>query len=243
MAYGLLLVSIASFSVVLYFSWAGSLGGLMGLVSAGLLVVSGVAYFLGRRGLGAGLRKNTDLLAKIVFTVGGCMALLRHPIAVEGEGTLPLYEAISAYIGTVDQTTFITWALVAMAVKFTGVIASAYAWNLLLRGQGIRFPFWQKIMTAFLIGRFIGTFLPSTIGLDGYTLYEAGRYSNQWPRAITAKVLEKFIGVTGLFLGMVLTMPFGYQVIVDVTSNAGKPEAAPCSLRPSPQWPAASACS
>jgi len=227
MAYGLLLVAIVCFSVVLYFSWAGSLGGVMGLVSAGLLIASGVAYFMGRRSLGAGVRKNTDLLAKIVFTVGGCMALLRHPIAVEGEGTLPLYEAIGAYIGTVDQTTFITWALVAMAVKFVGVIASAYAWNLLLRGQGIRFPFWQKIMTAFLIGRFIGTFLPSTIGLDGYTLYEAGRYSNQWPRAITAKVLEKFIGVTGLFLGMVLTMPFGYQVIVDVTSNAGKPEAAP----------------
>ena len=28
-------------------------------------------------------------------------------------------------------------------------------------------------------------------------------------------------------LGMVVTMPFGYSVIVDVTSEAGKPEAAP----------------
>ncbi|MFN8641346.1 MAG: hypothetical protein U0802_06690 [Candidatus Binatia bacterium] len=52
-------------------------------------------------------------------------------------------------------------------------------------------------MTSFLIGRFIGTFLPGTIGLDGYTLYEAGRYSNQWSRAVTAKMLEKLIGITG----------------------------------------------
>jgi hypothetical protein len=82
-------------------------------------------------------------------------------------------------------------------------------------------------MTSFLIGRFIGTFMPSTIGLDGYTLYEAGRYSNKWPRAITAKVLEKFIGVTGLFLGMVLTLPFGYSVLQDVCLTLGKPDAAP----------------
>ena len=109
----------------------------------------------------------------------------------------------------VDTTTFVTFAIVAMLVKFVGVISSAYAWNLLLKGQGVRYPFWSKIMTAFLIGRFIGTFLPSTLGLDGYTLYEAGRYSNQWPRVITSKALEKFIGVAGLFLGMVVTLPFG----------------------------------
>ena len=154
------------------------------------------------------------------------MVLLRHPIEVDGD-TLPLYESILTYIDQVDTQTFILWACVAMAVKFAGVITSAYAWHLLLIGQGIRFPFWQKIMTAFLIGRFIGTFMPSTIGLDGYTLYESGRYSNHWTRVVTAKALEKFIGVTGLFMGMVLTLPFGYQVIVDVTENAGQPQAAP----------------
>jgi hypothetical protein len=44
---------------------------------------------------------------------------------------------------------------------------------------------------------------------------------------VTAKALEKIIGVTGLFRGMVLTMPFGYQVIVDVAEGAGRPEVAP----------------
>jgi len=106
------------------------------------------------------------------------------------------------------------------------VIASAYAWHLLLIGQGIRFPFWSQTFTAFLIGRFIGTILPSTIGLDGYTLYEAGHYSNQWSRAGTAKLLEKIIGITGLFIGMALTLPFGYAVIQDVTSKLGRPETA-----------------
>ena len=227
MSWLLLAVSAGAFAGLSWLSWAGRLG----LPAIGLLLIAGVAFFLGRRGLSKGARTPVDTVGKVLFTIVGIMALLRHPIAVEGpdggEVSLPVYEAIAAYIDTVDSTTFITFALIAMGVKFVGVITSAFAWHLLLVGQGIRFPFWQKIMTAFLIGRFIGTFLPSTLGLDGYTLYEAGRYSNQWPRAITAKTLEKFIGVTGLFLGMVVTLPFGYQVIVDVMAEAGAPDKAP----------------
>ena len=38
----------------------------------------------------------------------------------------------------------------------------------------------QTVLTGFLIGRFIGTFLPSTLGLDGYTLWEVGRVTGAW---------------------------------------------------------------
>ncbi len=219
----LIAASGAAFTGLSWFAWSGRLG----LAAIGLLLIAAVTFFLGRRGLDKATRRPVDTVSKVLFTLAGCMALLRHPIEIEGGGRLPVYSAIDAYIDTVDSTTFVVFALVAMSVKFVGVIASAWSWHLLLVGQGIRFPFWRKIMTAFLIGRFIGTFLPSTLGLDGYTLYEAGRYSNQWPRVITAKTLEKFIGVTGLFLGMVVTLPFGYSVIVDVMTQAGKPEGAP----------------
>ena len=140
---------------------------------------------------------------------------------------LPIYSAVHQYIDQVDRTTFLLFAICAMAIKFVGVMSSAYAWHLLLRGQGIVQPYFQSTLTAFLIGRFIGTFLPSTIGLDGYTFYEAARYSNQNTRVAIAKILEKFIGITGLFLGMFLTLPFGYQVIVDVTQTIENPNAAP----------------
>ena len=139
-------------------------------------------------------------------------------VRVDGEevGSLPIGRAIADYVQKVDGRTFVLWSLIAMGIKFIGVLASAGAWNLLLRGQGLRFPFFQQIVTAFLIGRFIGTFLPSTIGLDSYTLYEAGRYSNEWHRAITAKALEKFIGIAGLFTGLFLTLPAGYVVLSGV---------------------------
>jgi hypothetical protein len=140
-------------------------------------------------------------------------------VVVEGHpdlGRVRIATAISDYVGRVDPGPFVAWSLVATLVKLVGVVSSCYGWQLLLRGQGLRFPFWQQGFTAFLIGRFIGTFMPSTIGLDGYTLYEAGRYSNEWHRAITAKALEKFIGIAGLFTGLLLSLPAGYVVLVGV---------------------------
>lgn len=222
MAWLLLGISALCFTGVAALAWAGNLG-LVGLL---LVFVSFGTYFAGFSKLDKASRGRVSSIAKVVFTLVGIMALLRHPI--EAEGTrLPLYEALWVYMQEVDPATFVFWGLAAMGIKFIGVMGSAFAWWMLLRGQGIRFPFFQKIMTAFLIGRFIGTFLPSTLGLDGYTLYEGVRYSNEGSRVVTAKVIEKFIGVTGLFLGMVLTLPFGYQVIVDVMEDMGTPEAAP----------------
>lgn len=217
-----LAVAAVSFAGVCRFAWQGRLG-----VSAlALFSLAGFGYLLARRQCSELARRRLDAVAKAVFTVAGLVGLLRHPVRV-GDVSLPIHAAITQYIGQVDGRVFVLFGLAAMAIKFVGVISSAFAWHLLLVGQRVRFPFWSKIMTSFLIGRFIGTFLPSTIGLDGYTLYEASRYSNQWSRAITAKALEKFIGVTGLFLGMVVTLPFGYEVIADVTDKAGRPEAAP----------------
>lgn len=219
----LIAVSASSFTILSALAWQGELGP----KALALLLIAAAAFFFGRRNLGPEARKPVDGVAKGLFTAVGIMALLRHRIHVDGIGDLPLYDAIARYIKDVDPMTFVFYGALAMTIKFVGVIASAFGWHLLLVGQGVRFPFWSGIMTAFLIGRFIGTFLPSTIGLDGYTLFEAGRYSNQWARCVTAKALEKFVGVTGLFLCMVVTLPFGYGVIVDVVEKAGRPDAAP----------------
>ena len=197
----LIVIAAGAFARLCRMAWDGQLG----LVAIGLLIVAALTFSVGRKKIEGDLRKFLDLVAKVGFTLAGCMALLRHPIPCPPDAeadcvALPVYGTITAYIDKVDVSTetFLLFAGLAMGIKFIGVLSSAFAWHLLLIGQGIRFPYWQKIVTSFLIGRFIGTFLPSTIGLDGYTLFEAGKYSNQWPRAITAKGLEKFIGVTGL---------------------------------------------
>ena len=188
----LLITSRLLFAVITYFAWQGRVG----LPVLALLLLSFICFFYGRKGLDVAKKKLASQWGKALFTIVGIIALLRHPIpcppnAADSCSALPVYTTISTYIEQVDSNTFIPFALLAMAIKFIGVLSSAFAWHLLLVGQGIRFPYWQTIVTSFLIGRFIGTFLPSTIGLDGYTAYEAGRYSNQWARVFTAKILEK----------------------------------------------------
>lgn len=204
-------------------AWAGDLG--WGAL-AWLAIATG-GYAAARGGLAKGPRNIGDNLAKLALTIFGVIALLRHPIAIEGAATMPVYRAIAEHVREVDPSTLLLFSLLAMLIKLLGVIASAFSWHLLLMGQRIRFPFWSMTLTSFLIGRFIGTFLPSTLGLDGYTLYEASRYSNQWARALAAKAVEKVIGIAGLFSGMVLTLPFGYQVLQDVASSLQRPQAAP----------------
>src|SRR5512134_1377091 len=70
------------------------------------------------------------------------------------------WRLIVAQISLIDARTFFTFVALAAGIKFVGILASMYRWLVLLRGQGIDFPF-RHIFGSFLIGRFIGTFLPS----------------------------------------------------------------------------------
>jgi len=212
LSYVVLLLSAALFAVAMGFAWMGWLGGALGLVA---LVLVGVAFgglVFGRRGLAEHGRKRADTVSKVLFTVGGFVALLRHPIQGEA-GPEPLHDALITHLAAVDPGEFALYGALAMGIKLVGVGASALAWHLLLRGQRIRLPFGQTILTGFLIGRFIGTFLPSTLGLDGYTLWEAGRVTGAWHRVITAKAVEKVAGATALFAGIVLTVPVLWAVL------------------------------
>jgi hypothetical protein len=187
----LVLLSRLLFAVVCFFAWKGKIG----LPALLTLSFSTVLFWVGHRGLSTENQKIASFWAKGLFTIVGIMALLRHPIPCPKDAPectpLPVVTAIMQYIEQVDGQTFLLFAVIAMAIKFIGVLSSAYAWHLLLQGQGLRFAYWQTTVTSFLIGRFIGTFLPSTMGLDGYTLYEAGKYSNEWTRVFTGKSIGK----------------------------------------------------
>ncbi len=101
--------------------------------------------------------------------------------------------------------------LIATGIKVIGMLASMYRWLLVLRGQGIELPF-GHIFGSFMIGRAIGTFLPSTAGLDGYTLYDASRFSGKTVEVAAAKFLEKICGFSGVFLTFLVSLPFGISI-------------------------------
>ncbi len=145
---------------------------------------------------------------KAWFTVRVFWLLLAHPVKLEDGSREPALQLIWDTLGGIDATTFWLFLACAAGIKFVGILASMQRWRVLLQGQGIELPF-GHVFGSFLIGRFIGTFLPSTAGLDGYTLYDAARFSGKSVEVTAAKFLEKILGITGIFLSYLVALPAG----------------------------------
>ncbi len=159
-------------------------------------------------------RSRLLAVLKAWFTVLCFWALLTHPIEVEpGESVIAL-QLIRDQLAGIDAATF--WLFVGMAtgIKAIGMVSSMYRWQLMLRGQGIELPF-KHIFGSFLIGRAIGTFLPSTAGLDGYTLFDAARFSGKTVEVTAAKFVEKVCGFSGVFMTFLVALPFGIGIFGD----------------------------
>lgn len=106
----------------------------------------------------------------------------------------------------------VAWLLVATAVKAIGIFASILRWDQLLRGQGYRFPL-GYLSGSFLVGRFFGMFLPSTLGLDGYRLYDTARQTEDTVGMVAVILVEKITGFFTLSLLVLLTLPAGLRFL------------------------------
>ena len=148
---------------------------------------------------------------KAWFTVVVFWQLLSHPIELDTGETEVAWRLIRDQLAAIDARTFWLFVSLATAIKAVGMVSSMIRWNLMLRGQGIQLPF-NHIFGSFLIGRAIGTFLPSTAGLDGYTLYDASRFSGKTVEVTAAKFVEKICGFSGVFMTFLVALPFGIGI-------------------------------
>ncbi len=150
---------------------------------------------------------------KVVVTAAAFYLLLTHEVRTESGEHVLAYRAILDYLPSIEGRRFWLFVALGTGIKILGIFSSIYRWHLLLRGQGIRFPF-RHVAGSFLVGRFIGTFLPSTIGLDGYKLYDAARFTGRTAEAASATIVEKLLGgFFGIFLTFLVTFPFGYRIL------------------------------
>ena len=150
-------------------------------------------------------------LLKLYLTVRMVWLLLAWPMKTESGQIVPAWQLVVDVFRQIDPGTFLTFALIGAAVRFAGVFTSMLRWHLVLLGQGIEFPF-RHVFGAFLIGRAIGFFLPSTAGLDAFKLYDAARFSGRTVEVTAGTVLEKVMGITGIFLTFLVALPFGYSI-------------------------------
>jgi arylsulfatase A-like enzyme/uncharacterized membrane protein YbhN (UPF0104 family) len=156
-------------------------------------------------------RGRLQNLIKLGVTFEAFRILLMHPVRLEDGSREVAWRLVLETLRGIDAGAFWTFCALAAGVKFVGILASMYRWTVLLRGQAIELPF-RHIFGSFLIGRFIGTFLPSTAGLDGYKLYDAARFSGRSVEVTATTVLEKVIGFSGIFLSFLVALPFGIRI-------------------------------
>ena len=157
-------------------------------------------------------------ILKAVATFGAFYLLLTHGVKNEDGTEVSAFRTIVDYIPRIDARTFWIFVAVSAGVKAIGILSSMTRWHVLLIAQGIRFPF-RHIVGSFLIGRFLGTFLPSTLGLDGYKLYDAARFSKRTVEATAATVIEKVLGFVGIFLTFLVALPFGGSLLQPYTGG------------------------
>ena len=173
-----------------------------------------VLALLVARLVGEPWRARAFNVLKVYLTVRMVWLLLLWQVDDGSGARLPAWNLILDQLGRIDAGVFWTFAAIGAAIRFLGVLASMYRWLLVLRGQRIDLPFWH-ILGAFLIGRAIGFFLPSTAGLDAYKLYDAARFSGRTVEVTAGTVLEKVRGVTGIFLTYLVALPFGISIFGD----------------------------
>jgi glycosyltransferase 2 family protein len=91
------------------------------------------------------------------------------------------------------------WLVGALALYLFMVLASAWRWGLLLKAQGLDFPF-RTLTGSFLVATFFNNFLPSNIGGDVIRIADTAPAAGSKTLAATVVLIDRGIGLLGLVL-------------------------------------------
>jgi uncharacterized protein (TIRG00374 family) len=144
-------------------------------------------------------KKILSWVLRLAITIG--LFVLLFTRTVDPREALAELEGISA-----------GWLLAALVVQATAILSSVVRWNILLRGQGL-YVSRGHLMRTFLIGRFFGTFLPGTIGLDAYRTYDIASRTKAVAKSLAVIVVEKIIGFFALSTLVLVTLPAGLRFL------------------------------
>jgi len=157
-------------------------------------------------------KKKSSIKSKIIWAVKFCVSA-----GIIAYIFLKIFR--SSNLGEIKQillqvplAAFLAWMAGAFLVKGTGMFMAVVRWRILLIGQGYRIGWWHLI-GSFLIGRFIGSFTPSTTGLDGWRLYDIARQARNTAASVSVILVEKITGFFILSVLILATMPLGGVII------------------------------
>jgi uncharacterized membrane protein YbhN (UPF0104 family) len=125
------------------------------------------------------------------------------PLAKTGVSIILLWILFSrvdvARLWSVARHASLPWLGAALALYFAMIVMSAWRWDLLLKAQGLVFPF-LRLVTSFLVATFFNNFLPSNIGGDVVRIADTAPAAGSRTLATTVVLLDRGLGLLGLVL-------------------------------------------
>lgn len=94
------------------------------------------------------------------------------------------------------------WWIASLGTQFLAILFSIQRWNVLLRGQELKVPF-GHLSSTYMVGRFLGTFTPTGVGLEAYKAYDIARYTGKATESVAVVFIEKTV-VTFLSLSFLV---------------------------------------
>ncbi len=102
-------------------------------------------------------------------------------------------------IGAVLRTADWRWLALAFSMHAFGLFSSAYRWQILARAQGDEIPL-GFLAKSYLVGQFFNNFLPTSFGGDIVRIWDGLRYSKSLVKSSAIVLVERFTGISVLFL-------------------------------------------
>ncbi|MBX7257025.1 MAG: sulfatase-like hydrolase/transferase [Candidatus Hydrogenedentes bacterium] len=158
-------------------------------------------------------KRALSFLVKVVIT-GGMFAVLFWPekfglSADQFRGVKPA--DLLRELSQVETHNILLWLCLAAMMRILGMLCGILRWRLLLLAQGLKIPF-LYLTRSWFIGRAIGIFLPGTLGLDGYRLFDSSRYTGDVIKSTTVIAVEKLTGFIALTFLVFVTFPLGFRM-------------------------------
>lgn len=99
------------------------------------------------------------------------------------------------------------------AIGLWGVIQvlNVLKWQWVNALQGVAIP-WRPLASAYLVGMFFNTFLPSSFGGDAVRAYKLARYSGETGQSVGSVVIDRYLALHSLLVVSAVAMAFSPEM-------------------------------